>query len=119
MTVPESYPSRNVPFESDCSLSAFTKRKVRKCFFCGGKLHANRRSCPAVSAVCHNCSKRGHFAKVCKSKAKDASDDVLVGCAAGALASSSLQVRDDKCFSDFLCSAGVEKSFSSAAALAN
>jgi len=30
MTVPESDRSRNVPFESDCSLSAFTKRK---CFF--------------------------------------------------------------------------------------
>ena len=49
----------------------------------------------------------------CKSKAKDASDDVLVGSAAGALASSSLQVRDDKCFSDFLCSVGVENSFPS------
>ena len=29
MTVPESDPSRNVPFESDCSLSAFTKGPVR------------------------------------------------------------------------------------------
>ena len=82
MTVTESDPSRNVPFESDCSLSAFTKRK---CFFCGGKLHASR-SCPAVNAACHNCNKRGHFAKVCKSKAKHTSDNVLVGSAAGALA---------------------------------
>ena len=103
MTVPKSDPSRNVPFESDCSLSAYTKRK---CIFCGGKLHASRRSCPAVNAVCHNCNRRGHFAKVCKSKAKDASDNVLVGSAAGALASSSLQVRDDNCFSESLCSVG-------------
>ena len=42
-----------------------------------------------------------------------------MGSAAGALASSSLQVRDDKCFSDFLCSVGVKKSFSIAAAPAN
>ena len=35
------------------------------------------------------------------------------------MASSSLQVRDDKCFSDLLCSVGVEKSFSIAAAPAN
>ena len=56
---------------------------------------------------------------MCKSKAKDASDDVLVSSAAGALASRSLQVRDDICFSYFLCSVGVEKSFSIAAAPAN
>ena len=66
--------------------------------------------------MCHNCNKRGHFAKVCKSKVKDASDDMFVGSAAGALASSCLQVRDDNCFSDFLCSVRVEKSFSIAAA---
>jgi len=86
--------------------------------FCGGKLHANCRSCPAVNAVCHNCNKLGHFAKVCKSKAKDASDDVLVVSSSGALASSNSQDRD-KCFFDFLCSVGVEKSFSIAAAPAN
>ena len=96
-----------------------TREKFENVFFRGGKLHANRHSCPAVNAVCHNCNKRGHFAKVCKSKAKDASDDVLVSSAAGALASSSLQVRNDKCFSDFLCSVGVEKSFFIAAAPAN
>ena len=90
-----------------------TREKFENVFFRGGKLHANRHSCPAVNAVCHNCNKRGHFAKVCKSKAKDASDHVLAGSAAGALASSSLQVRNDKCFSDFLCSVGVEKSFPS------
>ena len=86
-------------------------------FFCGGKLHSSRRSCPAVSAVCPNCNKRGHFAKVSKSKAKDASDDVLVGSAAGAL--SSLQIRDDNCFAESLCTVGAEKSFSIAAAPAN
>ena len=116
MTVPESDPHVTFRLSQDCSLSAFTKRK---CLFCGGKLHAGRRSCPAVNDVCHNCNKRGHFANVCKSKAKDASDNVLVGSAAGALASSSLQVRDDNCFSESLCSVGAEKLFSIAAAPAN
>ena len=32
MTLAESDPSTYVPFESGCSLSAFTKRKVKKCF---------------------------------------------------------------------------------------
>ena len=27
-----------------------------------------RNSCPAKDAVCHKCTKKGHFAKVCKSK---------------------------------------------------
>jgi len=85
MAVAESDPPTHVPFEPDCSLPAFNKRNVRKCYFCVGKLHANRRSCSAVTAVCHNCSKRGHFAKVCKSKVKDASDDVLRVSAAGAM----------------------------------
>ena len=42
----------------------------KSCYFCGGSRHANRASCPAHDAVCHNCSIRGHFAKVCKSPKK-------------------------------------------------
>ncbi|VDI32022.1 Hypothetical predicted protein [Mytilus galloprovincialis] len=38
----------------------------QKCFFCGNNAHA-RRFCPAKDASCHNCSKKGHFSKVCKS----------------------------------------------------
>lgn len=54
------------------SLAAVRKQTpVKKaCYFCGGFLHANRASCPARDAVCHNCSKKGHFAKVCQSTRK-------------------------------------------------
>lgn len=44
-----------------------TIRKVFKCYFCGNKQHS-RTVCPAREAICHLCSKRGHFSKVCQSK---------------------------------------------------
>ena len=52
------------------SLAAIGKQNATRkhCFFCGGYLHANRASCPARDATCHNCSKKGHFMKVCQSK---------------------------------------------------
>ena len=39
---------------------------IGHCYFCGGNLHANRAYCPARDAICHNCSKKGHFMKVCQ-----------------------------------------------------
>ena len=67
--------------EKEHSLAALPKEsKVNKssqrkksCYFCGGSLHANRASCPARDATCHNCSKVGHFAKVCQSATRNAS----------------------------------------------
>lgn len=42
----------------------------RCCFRCGSNTHlANAHTCPAASATCHQCGKKGHFAKVCKSAA--------------------------------------------------
>ena len=38
-----------------------------KCYFCGNNKHA-RKLCPARDAVCYKCQKRGHFAKICRSK---------------------------------------------------
>lgn len=43
----------------------------KKCYFCGGPMHANRSLCPARESTCHNCSKKGHFAKVCQSDKKN------------------------------------------------
>jgi hypothetical protein len=40
----------------------------KKCYFCGNSIH-NRRNCPARNCVCDSCGKRGHYAKVCRSKA--------------------------------------------------
>jgi len=36
-------------------------------FFCGFSYH-DRKVCPAKGNVCHLCKKKGHFAKVCRSK---------------------------------------------------
>lgn len=38
------------------------------CYFCGGSLYSNHKNCQAIDTVHHNCSKRGHFAKVYQSK---------------------------------------------------
>ncbi|CAH0731334.1 unnamed protein product, partial [Brenthis ino] len=38
----------------------------RRCFFCGGNVH-KRTKCPANNAQCQLCSKKGHFATVCRS----------------------------------------------------
>ncbi|XP_045457867.1 uncharacterized protein LOC123668118 [Melitaea cinxia] len=38
----------------------------RRCFFCGGNVH-QRIKCPANNAQCQLCSKKGHFATVCRS----------------------------------------------------
>ena len=36
------------------------------CQRCGKPSHANRLDCKALNAVCHKCSRKGHFANVCK-----------------------------------------------------
>ena len=56
------------------TLAAVWKQAVVKkaCYFCGASLHANRKSCPAFDAVYHNCSKKGHFAKIFQSEKKPA-----------------------------------------------
>jgi len=47
--------------------SAVAAVQKNKCFFCVGPYHLRRR-CPARNAVCNECGKTGHFAKVCRSK---------------------------------------------------
>jgi len=42
-------------------------QKQEKCFYCGGPLHS-RNFCPTREQKCHNCKKRGRFAKVCRSE---------------------------------------------------
>ena len=41
-----------------------------KCFNCGGNRHPMR-ECPAREAKCYNCSRIGHFSKLCLSKNKN------------------------------------------------
>ncbi|XP_076045802.1 uncharacterized protein LOC143028045 [Oratosquilla oratoria] len=43
----------------------------KKCYFCGKAFYITGRvSCPAHAVTCNKCGKTGHFAKVCRSKAK-------------------------------------------------
>lgn len=47
--------------------------KTKKCFRCGSNTCTHMASydqCPALRAECRNCHKRGHFPKVCQSKAQ-------------------------------------------------
>lgn len=52
----------------DTQVSAYTTGGARgkKCYFCGGPFHP-RPSCPARNAICRNCSRKGHYFRVCKS----------------------------------------------------
>ena len=43
--------------------------KGQKCQRCGSNENHSRQDCPAKDAECHKCKKRGHFQRVCRSKA--------------------------------------------------
>ena len=58
------------------------------CFFCGAIPYHRRMYCPAREAVCNKCTKKGHYAKVCQSKASS-------GSAAAAYASHMLAVNSN------------------------
>ena len=52
---------------SSAASSSFKATK-RRCYFCGGNLHAKGRDgCPAKDAYCGGCGKKGHYLKACKS----------------------------------------------------
>lgn len=40
----------------------------KSCFYCGSATLHGKNSCPARSATCFSCQKKGHFAIVCKSR---------------------------------------------------
>ena len=44
------------------------KQHSGKCNRCGRSPTHNRNNCPARDATCHKCSKKGHYASVCKSR---------------------------------------------------
>ena len=57
------------PSEDYTCAAAQNTTSIGKCFFCGYGRHP-RQKCPALNALCKNCGKKGHFAKVCQSKQK-------------------------------------------------
>lgn len=52
----------------DDNPSAAATFKSEKCYFSVDVYH-NRRNCSARNSVCNGCGKKGHYAKVCQSKA--------------------------------------------------
>lgn len=81
-TVPQQPINAAVPPISQCSLPfpadtggtlAAAASEGPSCFFCGNNKHSRSR-CPAREAVCLNCRKKGHFAKVCKGKPVQSKD---------------------------------------------
>ena len=60
-----------------------THRQTLRCGYCGRSGHTSdisdrERSCPAWSKTCSKCSKRGHFAAVCKFRKKKAKEAEMV-----------------------------------------
>ena len=45
-------------------------KKFSTCYRCGGVFHAKYNDCPAINIKCNNCEKVGHYARVCRSKAR-------------------------------------------------
>ena len=63
------------PNRSDYPVSAITAATgTNRCFFCGNNKHL-RSHCPAKDALCMNCKKKGHFARVCRSKSNSGTEN--------------------------------------------
>ena len=73
-TVQRRQPWKNARVGSSTgqSTASFTPAtNSRACFRCGSDKHlANAPECPASTAVCKTCNKRGHFSRVCRSAAQ-------------------------------------------------
>lgn len=61
-----SFVKNQTRYENNCKPKVQTEQ--RACYRCGNGTHkANFSGCPAKNAVCKKCSKKGHFARVCRS----------------------------------------------------
>ena len=66
-----TFVSNDMVFNSKESVSSHFKRLKKKCFFCGGALHAGGTSSyPAKNRECYGCGKLGHHQKVRQSENK-------------------------------------------------
>jgi len=57
---------------NDQTISVYAMYEIEICLFCGSKKTHIRKRCPVRSAACYRCQKIGHYAKVCRSPAKEA-----------------------------------------------
>ena len=66
--VPARSAKRVDGLEANTLAAAVTETTSLSCYFCGNNRHP-RSQCPAKDATCAKCQKKGHYAKVCQSKA--------------------------------------------------
>ena len=66
--VPAKSPKSVDGQEANTLSAAATETTSPSCYFCGNNRHP-RSKCPAKDATCAKCQKKGHYAKVCQSKA--------------------------------------------------
>lgn len=69
--------SSNCDENSVTCAAARTSQQKFTCYFCGGNERHNRKKCPAKNTVCSNCSKIGHYAKVCLADTKSKSSAAM------------------------------------------
>ena len=53
------------------------KPKNKKCYRCGENYPHKGRPCPALNEICKHCHKKGHFARVCRSKSNSTKVNAL------------------------------------------
>ena len=56
------------PKKSGGVVGARDKSNPSSCLRCGLSANHTRGNCPAINSVCHKCSKKGHYARVCMSQ---------------------------------------------------
>ena len=54
------------------------KTEEPKCTCCGKGKHPTVATCPAASAICHRCNRKGHYESQCYSKTKVSTDELTV-----------------------------------------
>ena len=66
--VPATSPKPVDGLEANTLAAVSTETTSLSCYFCGNNRHP-RSKCPAKDATCAKCQKKGHYTKVCQSKA--------------------------------------------------
>ncbi|XP_026324517.1 uncharacterized protein LOC113233584 [Hyposmocoma kahamanoa] len=73
--IPQELPAPFIPLQQNAAVPP-PQISIKRCFFCGGKVH-QRIKCPAFHAYCQMCTKKGHFASVCRSRGNPSTSNAI------------------------------------------